>query len=88
MRKETEGETDLSRVKKRARKIKEGTLMRPLRKKKKPESNFLRKLPLHPRNRLARKTREFSKTKVKITADDVVITKEFLNIRVTGFHEK
>ena len=58
LRNETEGETYLSRVKKRARKIKKKLLMGPLKKKKKLEVNFLRKIPLHARDRLARKTRK------------------------------
>ena len=48
--------------------------MNPLKKKKKVEVNFLKKVRLHWRNRLARKTRELKETKVKITADDIVIT--------------
>ena len=48
--------------------------MNPLKKKKKVEVNFLKKVRLHWRNRLARKTRELNETKVKITADDIVIT--------------
>ena len=41
LRNETEGETYLSRVKKREKKIKEGPLMRLLEKKKKLGVNFL-----------------------------------------------
>ena len=62
--------------------------MRPLKKKKKPEVYFLRKVALHPRLRLARKTRELNETKVKITTDDVVTTKKIISICTTGLHKK
>ena len=54
----------------------EEPLMSPLKKKKKLEVNFPRKVLLHRRNRLARKTRELNETKVKITADEIVMTKK------------
>ena len=47
--------------------------MSPLKKKKKHKVNFLRKVLLYRRNRLARKTRELNKTKVKVTADDKLV---------------
>ena len=74
---------------KRARKIKEKPLTNPLKKKRKVEVNIPKKVRLHWRNRLARKTRELNETKVKITVDDIVITKTFfLSLCATNLHKK
>ena len=50
--------------------------MRPLKKKKKVEVKFFKKVPLHPRYRLVRKTRESNDTKVKISTVYIEIIKQ------------
>ena len=50
--------------------------MRPLKKKRKVEVKFLKKVPLHPRYRSARKTRESNDKKVKISTVYTEITKQ------------
>lgn len=72
---ETRSENYLTRIKKRARKIEEEPLLRPLKKKEKLEVKFIKTVPLHPRDRVARKTKESNDIKVKKSSDNIKITK-------------
>lgn len=56
--------------------------METLDKKKKLEVKFLKKVPIHPHDRMVRKTKELNDIKVKISSDDLKITKVTLkNLR-------